>query len=116
MEGVSDDNGVLEHTQTDIPKPVASYAQELAHWKKDTTIFKRIILDGVRDHVVSNLYGKGTPFAIWKTLTDLFQSSNDVRKLELRDKLKSFRIQKNETIPEYLSIFTQVQDELGGVG
>ena len=66
--------------------------------------------------MVSNLHGNETPFAMWKTLMNLFQRSNDAKKLVLRDKLKSIQMQKNETIPQYLSRFTQVRDELGGVG
>ena len=106
MEVVLNDNGVWEYTQTDIPKPTTSTAQELAQWKKDTTRARRIIMKGVRDHVVSNLHGKKTLFAMWKTLTYLFRSSSDTRKLALRDKLKKIRMQKNETIPQYLSRFT----------
>ena len=40
-----DDNGVWEYTQTNIPKPTTSYAQEIAQWNKDTTKDMRIILE-----------------------------------------------------------------------
>ena len=116
MEFVLDDNGLLEYTQTSIPKPVALYAQQLAQWKKDTAKGSRIILEGVRDHVVSNLHGKETTYAMWKTITELFESINDARKLALKDKLKNIRMQKNENIVQYLSRFTHVRDELQGVG
>lgn len=62
MEVVLDDNGVLEYIKNNIPKPSASYAQQLTQWKKDTTKARRMILEGVRDHIVPNLYGKETPF------------------------------------------------------
>jgi len=62
----------MGYTQTYILKPATSYAQALDQWKKDTTKVRRIILEGFRDHVVSNLHGKETPFAMWKTLTYLF--------------------------------------------
>jgi len=45
---------------------------------------KRIILEGVRDHVVSNLHGKETPFAIWEALKILFERSSDAKNLALR--------------------------------
>jgi len=62
------------------------------------------------------LHGNENPFSMWKTLIDLFYSNNDANKLAFRDKHRSIWMQKNETIPQYLSRFTQVQDELGGVG
>jgi len=58
------DNGVLEYTKTDIPKPNASNVQQLAQWNKDTAKFRRSIVEGRRDHIVSNLHGKKTPFSM----------------------------------------------------
>ena len=45
---------------------------------------RRILLEGDRDHIVSSLHGKETPFLMWKTLKDLYQNSSDQRKLEIR--------------------------------
>ena len=73
MEAVFADNGLLEYIESDIPQPAATDAQ-LVQWKKDVAKGRRIILEGVRDHIVSNLHGKASPFAMWKTLTELFQN------------------------------------------
>lgn len=35
---------------------------------------------------------------MWKALTDLFESSSDVRKLALKQKLRNIRMGKNEPI------------------
>ena len=59
MEVLLDDNGVLEYMKNDIPKPLPSYAQELAQWRKDTAKSRRMILEGVRDHIVS-MHGNET--------------------------------------------------------
>ena len=75
-----------------------------------------ILLDGVRDHIVSSLYGKETPYAMWKALIDLFQSSSDHRKLALKDNLRKIKMENGETIHKYLTKFTQCRDELGSVG
>ena len=66
--------------------------------------------------MVLKLHGKETPFEIWKALTDHFERRNDARKLALRDKHKRIRMQKNETILQYLSNITKFQDEPRGVG
>ena len=72
MEVVLDDNGVLEYFKIDNAKPPRSNAHQLTQWKKDVAKSSGILLEGVRDHVVSNLNGKETPFAMWKTPTELF--------------------------------------------
>jgi len=69
-------------------KPQQCDAQKLSQWKKDVARSRRIILEGVRDHIVSKLHGKETPLAIWKTLTKLFENNNDARKLGLMNKLR----------------------------
>ena len=54
---------------------------------KDTAKARRMILKGVRDHIVPKLHGKETPFHMWKALIDLFESNSDARKLALKEKL-----------------------------
>jgi len=76
---------------------------------------RRIILDGVRDQIVSNLHVRDTPFAMWNELADLFQNSSDHRKLALMEKLRKINMEKGNSIPKYLTKFTQCRDELGSV-
>jgi len=64
MEEVLDDNGMCDNTKIYILKPIILDEQQLAHWKKDTKKSRRISLEGVRDKIVSNLYGKETTFSI----------------------------------------------------
>ena len=72
-------------------------------------------MEGLRDHIVSSLHGKATPYAMWKALTDLFQNSSDHRKLALKDKLRKIKMEKGDTIPKYVTKFIQCRDELGSV-
>ena len=53
---------------------------------------------------------------MWKALTDIFQSSNNHRKLALKDKLRKIKMERNDTIPVYLTKFFQCRVELGIVG
>ena len=77
---------------------------------------KRIILAGVRYHIVSSLHGKDTPYSIWKTLKDLYQKNGDQRKLALKDKLRKIKMEKGDTIFTYLNKLTTYRDEIGSVG
>jgi len=52
MEAVLEDNGLKEFIDKDIPKPPAIDAQDLVEWKKCVSKARRIILEGVQDHIV----------------------------------------------------------------
>ena len=116
MEAILEDNGLKEFIDQEIPKPTSTNAQELDDWKKCVAEARWIILEGVRDHIVSNLHGKDTPFSMWKTLKDLYQNSSDQRKLALKDKLRRIKMEKGDTISTYLNKLTTYRDELGSVG
>ena len=83
MEVVLEDNGLKEFINRDVPKPTSSNAAGLDAWKNKVAKTRIILLEGVKDHIVSSLHGKATPFAMWKALTDLFQSRSDQRNLAL---------------------------------
>ena len=67
-----EDNGLKEFIGSDVPKPGSSNAALLDAWKKKIEKTRRIMLEGVKDHIVSSLHEKATPFLMWKTLTDFF--------------------------------------------
>ena len=70
MELILEDNGLKEFIDQEVPKP--THASQLVEWKKCVARARRILLEGVRDHIVSSLHGKETPFSMWKTLKDLY--------------------------------------------
>ena len=51
---------------------------------------KRIILDGVKDHVVPHIAKKETTFEIWEALKNLYQHTSMQRKLLLENQLRSY--------------------------
>ena len=115
MVEVLEDNGLKEFIDSDVTDPTSTDVALLDAWQKEVVKMRRILLEGVRDHIFSSLHGKSTPFAMWKALTDLFQSSNDHRKLALKDKLRKIKMEKGDNIPKYLTNFVQCRDELGSV-
>jgi hypothetical protein len=116
MEAVLEDNFLKEYIDKDAPKSDATDTTNIDAWKKKVEKVRRIMLEGVRDHIVSSLHGKATPHAMWKVLTDLFQNSSDHRKLALKDKLGKIKMEKDDSIPKYLTKFVQCWDEIGSVG
>ena len=115
MEVVLEDNRLNKFIYNDIPSHPTIYAQVLEEWRKCVAKARRIILEGVRDHIVSNLNGKDTPYAMWQALIDLFQNNSDHRKLALKYNIWKIKMDKGDIMPQYLIIFTQCRDELGSV-
>ena len=73
-------------------------------------------MEGVKDHILSSMHGKYSPYFIWKALTDLSQRKSDQRKLALKDKLRHIKMEKGDSMPKYLTKFIQCMDEIGSVG
>jgi hypothetical protein len=105
MEAVLEDNGLKDYIGRDVPKLDATNTANLDAWQKKVAKMRRILLEGVQDHIVSSIHGKTTPHAMWKVLTDLFQNNSDHRKLALKDKLRKIKMEKGNTIPKYLTKF-----------
>ena len=62
MEVVLEDNGLNDFIDQEVPKP--TNATQLVELKKCVARARRILLEGIRDHIVSSLHGKETPFSM----------------------------------------------------
>ena len=67
MEAVLEDNGLKEFIDSDVPKPTSTDAALLDEGKKKVARVRRILLEGVRDHIVSSLHEKATPYVVKHT-------------------------------------------------
>ena len=75
-------NDLWKFASTTVTSPTD--ATLMAAHKKDVNA-KRIILDAVKDHIISHLSGKKIAREMWETLTKLYQSDNRNRKMVSRD-------------------------------
>jgi hypothetical protein len=64
MEAILKDNGLKDYIEKYVPKMDATDTANLDAWKKKVAKARRILLEGVRDHIVSSLHGKTTPPAM----------------------------------------------------
>ena len=110
------DEVVNNKTANPIVVPASIDAQALFAFKKKDIKARRIILDAVKDHVITRISSKTRAYQMWDALTSLFQSSNENRKMFLREKLKSIEMAKAEGVIPYLTRISQVRDELAAVG
>ena len=76
--------------------PASTNAQALPAFNKKDIKARRIILDAVKDHVIPHISSKDHAYNMWDALTSLYQSSNENRKMTLKEKLKSVRMAKVE--------------------
>jgi len=67
MEAMLEDNRQKDFIYHDIPKPPTSNTKDLEDSRKCVAKARRIIVEGVRDHIVSDLHYKETPFGMCKT-------------------------------------------------
>ena len=78
---------ILEKTMV-----IPTNATQLATYKKKCAKAKRLILDGIRDHVILHVRGKDHAFEVWEALTKLYQRSNENQKMTLKDKMKAIKM------------------------
>ena len=63
-----EDNGLKDFIDSDVHKPSSTDVALLDTWENKLAKTRKILLEGVRDHIISSLHGKSTPFAMWKSL------------------------------------------------
>jgi hypothetical protein len=73
-------------------------------------------LIGIYLTLIPHVTGKVNAYEMWESLTKLYQSTNENRKMVLREKLKSIKMTKAKNAVTYLTRLTQVRDELGAMG
>ena len=83
---------------------------------KDMAKAKQMILDGIRDHIVSHISGKNTAKKMWDALSRLYQNPSNQRKMFLKEKLSNARMQKGEGIDLFLTKIQDIWDELAAIG
>ena len=84
---VLEDDGVIEFVKNRVVPPLDP--QQLAQHNKNDTKARRIILEGIKDHIILHLHEKKTTYETFKAILDLYQGSSDARKFSLKEKLRS---------------------------
>eukprot|EP00253_Pinus_taeda_P033059 PITA_33059 len=104
----------MVHT-TQNPVVVPTDVTQLVEYNKNNNKGKRLILDGVKDHCIPHVRGKSNAHEMWTTLSNLYQSTNENRKMVLKEKLKNIKM-GNDSAARYLTKITNVRDKLAAIG
>jgi hypothetical protein len=105
------ENKIYSYVSSVLAAPVALDLHEVKEAKA-----QRIILDGVKDHLIPHLAEKKTAKEMWDALKNLFEAKNENRKMALKAKLHDTKMGKEESVSSYLTRVAQVKDELAVVG
>jgi hypothetical protein len=114
ITSVLKENKLWLFANTIVPVPALDPIDLGVHEVKETKT-QRIILDGVKDHLIPHLAKKNTTKEMWDPLKSLYEAKNENRKMALQDKLHSTRMAKGESVASYLTQVAQVKDELAVV-
>jgi hypothetical protein len=111
ISSVLKENKLWSFANTIVPVPASDPIALDVHEVREAKT-QRIILDGVKDHLIPHLAEKKTANEMWVALKGLYEAKNENRKMALRDKLHGARMVKGESVATYLTRVAQVKDEL----
>jgi hypothetical protein len=77
---------------------------------------QRILLDGVKDHLVLDIGEKQTTHEMWSHLKGLFVAKHECRIMALKERHQHTKMTKGEGVATYLTKVKQLLDELLVVG
>jgi hypothetical protein len=95
------ENDIWEFSNSIVAPPMDP--KDLAIHKLKDVKAKRIILDGVKDHLIPHLSRKTTSRDMWEALKSLFQSKNENCKMVLREKLRDTKMTGSDMVMTYLT-------------
>jgi hypothetical protein len=77
---------------------------------------QRLLLDGVKDHLIHHIGEKNTAYEMWTILKSMFEAKHERRIMALKERLQHTRMSKGEGVAAYLTKVKQMIDELIAVG
>ena len=89
-----------DHAEQTLATPTDAYL--LRKHKEAAGHAKRLIMDGIKDHIVPHVAEKKTANEMWKALTSLYEGKSVQRKMLLEAQMRSFMMTKGEDIECFL--------------
>ena len=111
MSTVLNENKIWNYVSSVVVAPTTDLVALDLHEVKEAKA-QRIILNGVKNHLIPHLVEKKTTKEMWNALKNLFEAKNENRKMALKDKLHDTKMGKEESVSSYLNQVAQVKDEL----
>ena len=71
---------------------------------------QRLILDGIRDHLIPHVAENKTAYETWNILKILYEAKNENQIMALKEKLQGTKMGKGEGVASFLTRVAQVKD------
>lgn len=110
MQFLLDEHDLKEFVTNVMSKPADP--QQLATFKKEMAKAKRMVLDGVRDHIVPHITDKNMEKDMWDVAIKLYENPSENHKMILKEKLRTTKMQMGQSVRSYLTRIQTVRDEL----
>ena len=98
---ILEDNDLAQYVRSDVIEPNDDPGK--LTFKKNMIKAKRIILESVNDHLLSNIDDLTTPKTMFDYLSNLYESKHGSRKVSLRSQIRAMYFSKSDTITSYFS-------------
>ena len=103
-----------DHAEQTLATP--TYLDLLRKHNKATGDSKRLIMDGIKNHIVPHLAEKKTTNEMWKALISLYEEKSVQRKVLLETQMRSFMMAKGEDMEHFLFRLQSIRDQLTATG
>jgi hypothetical protein len=114
MSSIFKENTIWNYVSSVVVVPTIDLVALDLHEVKEAKA-QRIILDGVKDHLIPHLAKKKTNKEMWDEIKNLFDAKNENQKMALKDKLHGTKMGKEESVSSYIGQVAQVKYELVAV-
>ena len=102
IAAVLKENKLWHFVSTTVVLPLSDpIALDLHEVKEATT--QRILLDGVKDHLIPHLDEKQKATEMWDALKSLYENKNENGMMALKDKIHNTRMAKVENVASHLT-------------
>ena len=97
---VLDEYGIKDHAEKVLAVPTD--ADPLKKYEENQARMKRLIIDGVKDHLIPHISGKTTKNDMWVALDMMYQGGSVQRRMLLENQMWLFQMMKGEEIDPFL--------------
>ena len=117
LEIIAENNDVLEYIQGRIPEPPENASASIkSRYKKGESKAKRIIVDGLQDHLLAYVGNLRKSKDMYDKIADMYEINNLNEIITLKDQLKEMKMNKGEVVQSYIMMISRHRDQLQRVG
>lgn len=90
--------------------------EELKQFKRNALKARKLIIDSIRDHLVTSISKFTTAREIFKHLEGIYEINNLSRAIALRQQLLHIKMAKEDLVMSYFMKISKLKDQLGTIG